>query len=310
MAALRESGDAGLSGEVLAERLGVSRVAVAKHVRTLRDLGYAIDAVPGSGYRFRSAPNAPLPDEIARLLDSPMWTRLEGGATTGSTNDDARALAARGSPEGTVVLASRQTAGRGRLGRSWDSPDGGLYFSAILRPQVSPAVVSSLALALALGVARGLEALGFEPRLKWPNDVLLADGKVAGILLEMTAEADRVDRVIAGVGLNVQRPRTGAFEGATYLADHVAGVRLAPTAAAVLDGIAEAYGVWRERGFTGLHDEYSLRSALEGSQVSVRDLRGTVRTRGTVVGVDSEGRLLVQTGDEVTAVSSGEVTLS
>ncbi len=298
-----------MSGEVLAERLGVSRVAVAKHVGTLRGSGYVIEAAPGSGYRFRSAPDTPLPDEVTPLLDSTFWLDLRGGGSTGSTSDDARSLAAKGAPEGTVVLASRQTAGRGRLGRSWESPDGGVYFSAVLRPQVAPVAVSSLALAVALGVARGLESLGFEPRLKWPNDILLATGKVAGILLEMSAEADRVDRVIVGVGLNVRPPASGSFPGAAYLADDATEVRVAPVTAAVLDGIAEAYEAWREHGFSEVRDEYARRSALDGSDVSVRDLQGTVRAHGTVVGVDSEGRLLVEAAGGVSAVSSGEVTL-
>lgn len=309
LSALRASGEAGLSGEALAARLRVSRVAVAKHVNGLRDAGYAIEGVPGRGYRLLATPDAPLPDEVAPFLGSRMWVRLEGGGTTGSTNDDARSLAARGAPEGTVVLASRQTAGRGRLGRSWESPDGGVYLSIVLRPQVAPVAVSSLALAIALGVARGLETLGFETRLKWPNDVLLAGGKIAGILLEIAAETDCVDRVVAGVGLNVRRPKAGAVEEAAYLSDIDPEVRVAPVTASVLDGIAEVYAVWRERSFAALRDEYARRSALDGSSVSVRDLRGTVRAQGMVVGVDSEGHLLVDGDDGLTAVSAGEVTL-
>jgi BirA family biotin operon repressor/biotin-[acetyl-CoA-carboxylase] ligase len=309
LAALRESAESGVSGETLAARLGVSRVAVAKHVGALRDAGYVIQAVLGSGYRLILTPDAPLPDEVAPRLRSELWARLEGGTTTGSTNDDARALAIGDAPEGTVVLAALQTAGRGRLGRSWESPAGGVYLSAVLRPQVAPAAVSSLALAVALGVACGLESLGFEPRLKWPNDVLLEDGKVAGILLEMNAEADRVDYVVVGVGLNVRRPQHGAFEGAAYLTDHVESVRAARATAAVLDGIARTYSVWTERGFAGLAHDYASRSVLAGSAVSVRDLQGRVRAKGVVVGVDDDGRLLVEARGEVAAVSSGEVTL-
>ena len=137
---------------------------------------------------------------MRRLLRSGLWTDLSGGGETGSTNDDARALARAGAEQGTVVLASRQIAGRGRLGRTWESPEGGAYLSAVLRPAVSPSDVSSLALVIALGVAEALEGLGLTPSVKWPNDVLVDGAKLAGVLLEMAAEADRVDWVVVGVG--------------------------------------------------------------------------------------------------------------
>ena len=309
LSALRSAGAAGVSGEALAGKLGVSRVAVGKHVAALRQAGYSIEAVPGTGYRLLATPDAPLPDEVAPLLSSAFWVDLRGGGVTGSTNDDARALAAGGAPEGTVVLASRQTSGRGRLGRDWESPEGGVYLSAVLRPAVTPAAVSSLALAVALGAAHGLETLGFAPCLKWPNDVLLGEDKVAGILLEMTAETDRVDRVVAGVGLNVRRPARHAFEGAAYLSDGEPGVRAPAVAAAVLDGIAAVYASWCADGFAALRDPYAARFALAGRAVSVRDLQGTVRAQGVAVGVDDGGRLLVEERGQVTAVTAGEVTL-
>ena len=308
LAALKRAAPGDVSGEVLAASLGVSRVAVAKHVAALRDAGYEIAAVPGSGYRLASIPDLPLPSEVAPLVRSARWSRLEGGGSTGSTNDDARALARSGAPEGTVVLASRQTSGRGRLGRAWESPEGGAYLSFVLRPPVAPAHVASLALAVALGVARGLESLGVAPRLKWPNDVLLGEGKLAGVLLEMSAETDRVEWVVAGVGVNVRRPAV-AQPGATYLADEVADVRLAQVAAAVLDGVDAAYEAWLGGGFSAIRAEYEARFALRGDDVRVSEMTGGVRAAGIVEGVDDEGRLLVREAGGVVAVSAGEVTL-
>ena len=309
--ALRAAGANGLSGETLATRLGVSRVAISKHVSALRDAGYAITASPGSGYRLIGAPDLALPAEVWPLVRSGFWTALSGGGETGSTNDDARALAGAGAPEGSAVLASRQLAGRGRLGRSWESPDGGVYLSVVLRPSMAPAEVASLALAVSLGVVRGLERLGAAPRLKWPNDVLLGEGKLAGVLLEMSAESDSVDWVVAGVGLNARRPSNGqAPPAAAYLEDAVPGVRLATAAAAELDGIAEAYAEWRDGGFAALRHAYEQRFAWSGRQVRVSDLLGNVRAQGSVLGVDDDGRLLVEGEDGRTqAVVAGEVTL-
>jgi BirA family biotin operon repressor/biotin-[acetyl-CoA-carboxylase] ligase len=307
--ALRAAGSAGISGETLGRQLGVSRVAVGKHVAALRAAGYEIEAEPGTGYRMLSVPDVPFPDEIRRLLTGGFWERLEGGAETGSTNDDARVLARAGAEEGTVVLAARQSAGRGRLGRTWVSPEGGAYVSAVLRPAVAPAEVASLSLAVALGAVLGLERLGVEPRLKWPNDVLFGGGKLAGVLLEMAAESDRVDWVVAGIGLNVRRPASGAPDGAAYLSDALGGVRMAEAVAVVLDGIAETYGRWRTDGFSVLRSEYEARSALLGLEACVRDIEGAVLAEGTVLGVDEFGRLLVSASGKTVEVSAGEVTL-
>lgn len=307
--ALRAAGDAGVSGETLAKELGVSRAAIAKHVGALQAAGYEIAAAPGRGYRLLGAPDLPIPEEVAPLLREPLWVRVEGGEETGSTNDDARALARAGAPEGTAVVAARQTAGRGRLGRRWSSPPGGAYLSAVLRPGVAPADASTLALAVGIGVARAIESMGGSPELKWPNDVLLAGGKVAGILLEMAAESDRVEWTVAGVGLNVRRPQD-AQEGASYLSDIAPGVRTAVAAAAVLDEIAKAYGEWTRLGFAGLRDEYERRHSLGGKRVTVRDAMGVIRAEGDVRGIDEDGRLIVAGADGgERRIAAGEVTL-
>ena len=313
LTALKAAGDAGVSGESLARELGVSRVAIGKHMGALREAGYEIVARIGIGYLLLSAPDAPLPAEVAPALESSLWVRLEGGGETASTNDDARSLARSGVPEGTVVLASSQTAGRGRFGRTWSSPEGGVYLSAVLRPQVAPAEVAPLSLVVGIGVARGLKALGLDVALKWPNDVLLSGRKLAGVLLEMAAEADRVDWVVAGVGLNVHRQENieeHASEGAVaYLTDALSDIRIAQAAASVLDGIASAYAEWIAAGFEPLRAEYESRSALTGRAVLVSDVSGAVRARGDVMGVDDGGRLLIVGGDGVQAIVAGEVTL-
>lgn len=303
---LRGGGE--VSGESLATELGVSRVSVGKAVAALRSLGYEIDAVPGTGYRLISAPDAPLPTEVLPRLTDPLWVRLEGGGETGSTNDDARALARAGAPEGTVVLASRQTSGRGRLGRSWSSPAGGVYLSAVLRPSLAPVEMGPLALVVGLGIARGLDRLGVTVGLKWPNDVLMSGRKLAGILLEMTAEGDRVDWVVVGLGINVRRP-DDAHDDAAYLTDTHPTLSIPQVTASVLDYVAGAYREWLGAGFSVLAEEYRKRSTLAGAHVAVRSIDGVVHAEGEVVGVDDAGRLLLAGPSGTTAVSTGEVTL-
>jgi len=308
LAALRDAGGSGVNGEELAQTIGVSRVAVSKHVAALRALGYRIDASPNAGYRLTAVPDLALPTEVEPLLRDGMWVRVEGGIETVSTNDDARTLAVAGTPEGTVVVAARQREGRGRLGRSWESPEGGAYISVVLRPPIAPAQAGPLALVVSIGIARGLVQLGLDPRLKWPNDVWLGGRKLAGVLLEMTAEGDRVDWVVAGFGLNVRRGKT-AQTTAAFIGDIVPGVSVARAAAATLDGVASAYRQWLEQGFASLAEEFETRSVLTGEDVTVRDGTGRERARGTVSGIDPEGRLLLEADGRTEAVVAGEVTL-
>lgn len=315
----------GVSGEALARDLGVSRAAVGKHVAALRGLGYSIDAAAGAGYRLIAAPDAALPLEVAPLLRSPLLIDIRGGRVTGSTNDDVRALAAAGAPEGLVVLAPQQRAGRGRLGRDWVSAPGGVYASVLLRPTQSPAELSPLALVVGLGIARGLETLGARVRLKWPNDILgEGGGKLVGILLEGMTEGERMAWIVAGFGVNVRRsplasvaeaiaaaPQPATPPAPVHLDDITpARVPMAVVAAAVLDGLASAYVQFAAEGFVrNLKAEYGSRLSLTGEEVRVSDPYGKLIAEGACEGIDEWGRLVVRGGGEAVHVPAGDVTL-
>lgn len=304
--ALAEAGDRGVSGETIASALGISRVAVSKHVAALRALGYKIASAPRVGYRLELAPDACLPEAVAPLLAHELWVRCEGGEALGSTNDEAKRLARAGASEGTAVVAARQTGGRGRFGRVWESPPGGAYVSCLLRPPLSPAEVAPLALVVAVGAARGLASLGLEAGIKWPNDLECDGRKLGGILLEMAAEADRVDWVVAGCGVNVVAP--GHARGVA-VREHVPQARVAEVAAAVLDGIAGAYREYLASGFASAAREYAARATLTGKRVTVRDAAGEQVADGVVTGIDAAGALLLETNGRTRPVHAGEVTL-
>ena len=306
--ALRD-GPRDVSGELLASKLGMSRVAVRKHIEALRELGYEIDARAGEGYTLVNSPDAPLPLEVRPRLHEGFYPRLEGGRLTRSTNDDARALALDGAPEGTAVLAAAQTDGRGRLGRAWSSPPGGVYVSVVLRPAVETPEAIVLPLVVGLGVARGLDTLGVQTLLKWPNDLLCLDGrKVAGVLLEGLSEGWLISWIVAGVGINV---RSAPDPERSASVDELFGRRvpLADVAAAVLDGIAVAYRRWQVDGFASFAAEYEARSYLAGRQVCVSDAAGRLLAQGKVAGIDALGRLLVATEAGVVPIVAGDVTL-
>lgn len=304
--ALHEAGERGVSGEAIAAGLGISRVAVSKHVAALRTLGYVIASAPRVGYRLEAAPDACLPEEVAPLLRDALWVACEGGPELGSTNDEAKRLARSGAPEGTVVMAAHQSGGRGRFGRTWESPAGGAYVSCVLRPNLPPSDVAPLSLVAAAGATRGLATLGLEAGIKWPNDLELDGRKLGGILLEMAAEADRVDWVVVGCGINVTG--SGHARGAA-VREVLPEVRVAEVAAAVLDGIAATYREFLAEGFTGIAAECAARATLNGKQVKVRDAAGDVVAEGTVRGTDDGGALLLEREGVVCAVRAGEVTL-
>jgi len=304
--ALHRAGSAGVSGEAIAASLGVSRVAVSKHIAALRELGYEIAAAPRTGYRLESAPDLCIPEEVARRLRDPLWVACEGGATTASTNDDAKRLARGGAAEGTAVVAASQTGGRGRLGREWVSPVGGAYVSCVLRPRLTPAEIAPLPLVAAVGAARALESFGVRVGLKWPNDLEVDGRKLGGILIEMTAEASRVEWVVVGCGVNVA---PSGHERAASVREHAAGVPVAEVAAAVLDGIAGAYREFGDCGFAPLRAEYDRRATLTGRDVTVRDAAGALVAAGAVRGIAEDGAMLLEADGVTARISTGEVTL-
>jgi len=211
--ALRECSDY-LSGETLSEQLGISRVSVWKHIRSLKKDGYVIEASP-RGYRLVSYPDLLLPYEFPGLEQ-----RIHYFPEIGSTMDAARELAKKGVGEGTIVIAEAQAHGRGRLSREWLSPKGGIYFTLILRPSISPAYAPRINLMASVAVATTIRKLfGLNAELKWPNDVLIGGRKVCGILAEMDAEMDVVNFVNVGIGINANASVPQFEKTATSLKD-------------------------------------------------------------------------------------------
>lgn len=196
----------GVSGSELASRLTISRVAIWKAVEQLREQGYRIESRKGSGYRLVPREDGLLPGEVYAGLK----TQIVGRPTlwrpvVQSTNSWAASLAAGGAKTGTTVIAGRQQAGRGRLGRHWHSAEGGLYLTVIMRPQIPlislPAWSLSVSLAVAETLSNAVPQASFH--VKWPNDVLAGGKKVAGILCEAAGHADQTSWVAVGIGLNV-----------------------------------------------------------------------------------------------------------
>lgn len=230
-------------------------------------------------------------------------------ATVGSTNDEAKARAAAGAPHGTVVTAAEQTAGRGRDGRSWTSPPGNLYASAIVRPGVAMRRAAELSFAAALAVGDALDLLvpmGVRIGLKWPNDVLIDRRKIAGILLEADGTGEQVDWLVIGLGVNCAHHPEGTATPATDLRT-VIGTTPAP--AAVLDGFLGAFAAWYERwqgaGLAALRTAWLDRAEGLGEAMQVRTARETLH--GRFRGIDEAGALVLATDAGERRIAAGDV---
>ncbi len=306
------------SGQVISEKLNMTRSAVWKHIVKLRERGYDIEASPRHGYRLAGRPDKLLPAEIKPLLT----TEIIGSGIlhleeTGSTADEIRALIEKGANEGVVAIAENQSAGRGRLGRAWKTSKGqAIALSVGLYPSISPTQVPLFSLATGLAVRRAVVTVAGErltPALKWPNDIYLHGKKLGGILVEMSAELDRVKWVIDSIGLNVNNSFKGTdlAERATSLVTEL-GRRVSrrELVVAILEELEVEYNrMQTPQGLTAIRHEFELYDLLQGRKVDVTTPDGPVK--GIAMGIDKEGRLLVRaSGGETVSLFSGEATLS
>ena len=201
-----------VSGEMLSVRLGISRVSVWKHIKKLQEVGYNIEATP-KGYVFISAPDALYPWEFGEKKHN-----IHYFDEVDSTMDIARELARKQCPHFSVVIAGRQKKGRGRLKRNWMSSEGGLYFTIVVRPKISPVLSLRVNFAASMILAQTLRNMfNINAMVKWPNDVLVDGKKISGILSEMEAEIDRVSFISIGIGINVNNDPTPYEPMATSL---------------------------------------------------------------------------------------------
>lgn len=305
-----------VSGETVCQWLGISRTAVWKHVQSLRQEGYQIEAQPRAGYRLLLVPDTVNPIEWQSTLNtSVMGQNLFYRQSLVSTNDVAKDLVRRGQPEGTLVLTEEQTGGKGRLGRKWLSPpSGGLYFSLILYPQASPAEGPQLGLAAAVATATAIKrCTGLETRVKWPNDILINGQKVCGILAEMGAEAERIKYLVIGIGVNVNilwAQVSGEFTyGVTSLQEQL-GQKVSRIVLLkdILAEMERVYRLWQTAGFAPVREIWRQLALWIDGPVRVVNDQG--QWTGVLRDIDEQGALLVETEDKkIRHFYAGEVSL-
>lgn len=304
-----------LSGEEIGRELSITRAAVWKGIKKLREEGYEIEAVTNRGYRLTN------PETMynKRELEQGLKTKTMGRSIyfyeeTDTTNNRARELALDGAPEGTLVVAEKQTAGRGRRGKAWESPTGtGIWMSLVLRPQIAPAQASVLTLLCGLATAEAIEGeTGLSAGIKWPNDILINGKKVVGILTEMDCEMSEVHFVIPGIGINVNTasfpPEIADIATSLYLESGktISRRRLVHKVLERLEIHYEAF--LRTGSFTAMLEDYRKHCVTLGKEVHVL---GREPFFAKALDITPEGELLVRRADngKEEVVFSGEVSI-
>ena len=301
---LNESEDF-VSGQALGAMLGISRAGVLRHIAKLRGMGYRIDSESSKGHRLLggevySAYSVEL--QMRRFLPVAFLSE------TTSTNDVAR----RAAGSAGVVIAERQSAGRGRKARAFVSEVGGVYLSCWFTPAffaggfLTPQDGIKSVLFAGLAVCRALDGFGVRGELKWPNDVLVGGRKICGILSEMTATAEEIERIVLGIGVNVNN-RTGLSTAVSL--SELRGMLFdrSEVAAKVADALGDVFEEYLRAGFAPLRKEVLARSCTVGREVRIDDGKQTYEARA--LDLDEEGFLVVERGEERMRVIVGDVTL-
>lgn len=305
-----------VSGEQLSQTLHLSRTAIWKKINKLKQLGFTFEASPRLGYRLLSEPSVLDVDRIQTLLST---SRIGRGITyleqTDSTQNIARQLSSSGISEGQICIAETQTAGRGRMGRNWHSPQGkGLWFSIVLRPTIPLRDMSHLTLLTAVALCESIRTVTALPLgIKWPNDLLLDGKKVSGILLETIAEDDRVQSVICGIGISVNLQATDYPDELLTIAQSLAmaggqAYDREQLLATFCNHFEALYDAYLEHGFSEIRARWEANSITLNKTVEVQQLNRTIA--GQAIGIDEQGALLVLTSNgEVVRCYSGDVRL-
>lgn len=304
-----------ISGQDICNQLGVSRTAIWKNIKTLKEEGYEIDSINNKGYKIISYPDLVSESEIYSVLNSKwLGQNIVSYDTIDSTNIEAKKLAEAGAANGTVLISELQTQGKGRRGKGWIGPKGsGIWMTLLLKPDMKAVHASMLTLIAALAVNKGiLLTTGCDCSIKWPNDIVLNGKKLCGILTEMSTEMEYINYVVVGIGINVN---TANFHKdiehiATSL--HLSSGKFyhrSEIVAEVLKQFEYYYELFlKDENLNGVMDEYNSILINVGKEVKIIQ-NGEEYVR-TAIGINKQGELLVKDSNgHIEKIISGEVSV-
>jgi BirA family transcriptional regulator, biotin operon repressor / biotin---[acetyl-CoA-carboxylase] ligase len=305
-----------VSGQKISEQLGCSRTAIWKHISELRKEGYELEAMQKRGYRIIHQPNNIRAHNIHIGLNTEfIGKKIIYHESISSTQTIAHQLAYEGTEEGTVVVADEQGKGKGRLGRVWHSPKGtGVWMSVILRPNIPPQQAPQLTLLAAVAVVKGIkEAVGLDCEIKWPNDILIHGKKVVGILTELQAEADRIQSVIIGIGINVNvkefPEELKAKATSLFVEKNGKEINRAELIQRILEQTETLYNQYLKDGFTVIKLIWESYAVSLGKKIKATTINGSIE--GFAKGITEAGVLLVEDDNgKIHQIYSADIEIS
>ena len=305
-----------LSGQDLSDVLRISRVAVWKHIKKIKELGYNIESKQKLGYKLISNSNLLLPWEITSNLK----TKIIGQQayyfdTIDSTQNQALKMADDTSHNGSVIVASKQTGGRGRAGRKWISPKGGIWISIILQPKFDISITTLFPIASALALSIAIEKIfSIKPELKWPNDLTIKGKKVAGMLVDVSLESNRIENLVLGVGINfdvnvkqIEKSLKGTpnFYGIATLNEQKKKIKPVQLVQTFLVELEKIYKLLNTKQTKKIISEWTFRSSTIGKNVELNTIDKKIK--GKAIRVDEDGALVVLENSKQHRIIAGDV---
>ena len=305
-----------LSGQDLSDVLKISRVAVWKHIKKIRSLGYKIESKQKLGYKLVKSTNLLLPWEITNELKTKtIGKRAYYFDAIDSTQNFAIEIASNSKENGTVVISQKQTRGRGRLGRKWLSPAGGIWLSVVFHPKFDISMSTLFPIGASVALSKAIENI-FDKKteLKWPNDVTIKGKKVAGMLIDVSIESNKIENLILGVGINFKvnasqleksLKSTDNFYGVTTLVDDKKDESPIPFVKNFLYELEKILELLEKRKSKTIINDWTKKSSTIGKNISISTTSGKIK--GKAVKLDNDGALIVKTNNQFQRVLAGDI---
>jgi len=303
-----------LSGQYMSDVLKISRVAVWKDIKKIRSLGYKIESKQNLGYRLMDTTKLLLPWEVTQNLDTKfLGKKVYYFNTIDTTQNFAMEIVTRNNTNGAIIIAKKQTGGRGRMKRKWKSPVGGIWMSIIIHPKFGVSSTTLVPIAISLALCIAIEkTLKIKPELKWPNDVTLKGKKVAGVLVDASIVSNEIEYMIIGVGINFKiKPieltnaikKTPNFYGVTTLVKK--DVNSLPLLHQFLYELENVFQMIDSMHIKKIVNQWTKRSSTIGRNVSI--ITGNGRINGKAVKIDDDGALIISKGKMFKKILAGDI---
>ncbi len=306
-----------LSGQDLSDVLRISRVAVWKHMKKIQELGYTVESKQKLGYKLISNSDTLLPWEITTGLKTKnIGQRAYFFDSIDSTQNQALKMADSSKNNGAIIVAEKQTDGKGRSGRKWVSPKGGIWFSIILQPKFDISITTLFPIASSLALSIAIEKIfKISPKLKWPNDLTIGGKKLAGMLVDVSLESNKIENLVLGVGINfdvdvkqIEKSLKGTpnFYGVVSICEQKNEIKPVQLVQIFLIELEKIYELLNTKQIKKIIVEWTKRSSTIGKNVELNTTYGKIK--GKAIKIDEDGALVVSNNDKSIRVIAGDIT--